>query len=95
MDSISIDRDAPLANVKRAAQASAPKEASGASKSSDSSAGLTDVSALAVKVEASAGPEIRPEAIERAKALLADPNWPSDDVLDKLSERLLDHEDFS
>lgn len=94
MDSISIDRDAPLANVKRTSAAPVAKETSNASNSAASAAQLTDVSALAAKVNAT-GPEIRPEAIERAKALLADPNWPNDDVLDKLSEKLLDQEDFS
>ncbi|MFP6886079.1 MAG: hypothetical protein VB997_00905 [Opitutales bacterium] len=54
---------------------------------------MTDVPALATKVK-SVGPDVRPEAVERGKALVADPNWPGDAVLDKLAEKLLDHEDF-
>lgn len=95
MDSISIDRDTPLANVKRAVVAPATKEASAASNAADSAANLTDVSALAAKVDAVGESDVRPEAVERGKALISDPNWPSDDILDKLSEKLLDHEDFS
>jgi hypothetical protein len=34
-------------------------------------------------------PDIRPEVIERAKALAADPNYPSDDVLTRLAARFI------
>ena len=48
---------------------------------------------LAAKVD-STGPEVRPEVVERGKALVANPNWPDDDVLGKLAEKLIDSDDF-
>ena len=55
---------------------------------------LTDVNSLAVKASET-GEDIRPEAVERGRALLADPNWPSDTVLEGLAQRLLNSEDFN
>jgi len=34
-------------------------------------------------------PAVRPEVIERAKALAADPNYPSPDILAKIAERFI------
>jgi len=58
------------------------------------SVSLTDLSSLADRV-ANSTSEIRPEAIERAKLLMSDPNWPHDSDIDKLANRLLNTEDFS
>ena len=44
--------------------------------------------------EAMKGEALRPDAIERAKQLLSDPNWPNDGDIEKLSEKLLSIEDF-
>ena len=35
------------------------------------------------------------DVIEKAKLLLADPNWPNDEQLENLSEKLLSTEDFN
>lgn len=55
---------------------------------------LTDLSTLATKA-ASAGDDIRPEAVERAKLLLSDPNWLNDDAIEGLADKLLSTEDFA
>lgn len=34
-------------------------------------------------------PAVRPEVIERAKTLAADPNYPSPDILAKIAERFI------
>jgi hypothetical protein len=34
-------------------------------------------------------PAVRPEVIERAKKLAADPNYPSADILAKIAERFI------
>ena len=57
------------------------------------SANLTDFNGLAKKVDSS-GSTIRPEAVERGKALISDPNWPNDSILDGLAKSLLEEEDF-
>jgi len=57
-------------------------------------ANLTDIGKIADQAS-QAGAEIRPEAIQRAKSLLADPNWPNDTVIEKLAEKLLSTDDFT
>jgi hypothetical protein len=42
----------------------------------------------------SSSADIRPEVVERGKALLSDPNWPNDSILEGLAEKLIDNEDF-
>jgi hypothetical protein len=54
---------------------------------------LTDIGKLAQRVDSSST-TIRSEEVERGKELLADPNWPSDSILEGLAERLIDHENF-
>jgi hypothetical protein len=54
---------------------------------------LTDIGKLAERVDSSSV-SIRPEAVERGKALLSDPNWPNDSTLEGLAEKLIDNEDF-
>ena len=55
---------------------------------------LTDIGKIADQASRT-GNEVRPEAIERAKSLLADPNWPNDAVIEGLAEKLLSTEDFA
>ncbi len=40
-------------------------------------------------------PEIRPEVLERARALASDPNYPSNDTIQKLAGVLLNSPDLS
>ena len=54
---------------------------------------LTDMGAVAKRAEASS-PDIRPDAIARAQALLDDPNWLNDEALDALAEKLIDTKDI-
>ena len=55
---------------------------------------LTDLGKIADRASQS-GDEVRPEAIERAKALLADPDWPNDTTIEGLAEKLLSSGDFA
>ena len=55
---------------------------------------LTDISELADRASKSAD-DIRPEAVERAKRLLSDPDWLNDTSLEKLADKILSTEDFS
>ena len=68
----------------------------GAANTSDSAtkAKLTDIGKIADQAIRT-GSEVRPEAIERAKLLLADPNWPNDAAIEGLAEKLLSTEDFT
>ena len=54
---------------------------------------LPDLSSIASK--AMKDEDIRPDVIERAKLLLSNPNWPNDNDLENLSEKLLSTEDFN
>ncbi|MDG1138452.1 MAG: hypothetical protein P8N49_02905 [Opitutales bacterium] len=54
---------------------------------------LTDIGAIARRADASS-PDIRPDAIARAQALLNDPDWLSDESLDALAEKLIDTENL-
>ena len=71
---------------------SASKKVS-SSKTPADSVSLTDLSAISDKIEQSE-PDIRPDAIARAQALLNDPNWLSDENLDSLAERLIEVEEI-
>ena len=55
---------------------------------------LTDISELADRASKS-GDDIRPDAVERAKRLLSDPDWLNDTSLEKLAGKILSTEDFS
>jgi|TARA_B110000003_G_scaffold199163_2_gene197842 hypothetical protein len=71
-----------------------PSIAQDSASTAPSKVQLTDLSDLADRA-ANSGDEIRPEAVERAKALLSDPNWLNDDALEGLAEKLLSTEDFT
>ena len=55
---------------------------------------LTDLGKIANRASQS-GDDVRPEAIERAKSLLSDPNWPNDTAIEGLAEKLLSSGDFT
>lgn len=54
---------------------------------------LTDLGELADRVDQSAK-DVRPEVIERAKLLLDDPNWMSDENIDRMLGKIIQNEDF-
>ena len=54
---------------------------------------LTDIGELANRAD-QAGNDIRPEVVERAKMLLDDPDWLSDDNIDKMVGKIIQNEDF-
>ena len=54
---------------------------------------LTDLGELADRVDQSAN-DVRPEVIERAKLLLDDPNWMSDENIDRMVGKIIQNEDF-
>jgi hypothetical protein len=59
----------------------------------DNNGNLNAVSDL-TKSASDSSPDIREDVVEKAKRLLADPNWLSDDNLLNLSSKLLQNEDF-
>ena len=69
-----------------------PKE-SGAPSAPAPADQVSSLSALAKKA-ADSGPDLRADAIERGKRLVADPNYPSDKILEDLAEGLLGSDDF-
>jgi hypothetical protein len=54
---------------------------------------LTNLSELSDRIEQS-GDNIRPEIVERAKLLLDDPDWLSDENIDKMVGKIIQNEDF-
>ena len=55
---------------------------------------LSFITKLTDKVSSSSS-DIREDVIARAEKLLNDPNWLSDENLDRLASRLIDNEDFN
>ena len=72
--------------VSQPAVASTPEESVPPSQ-------ISDLASLAEKAAVS-GPDLRTDEIERGKRLVADPNYPNDDILEKLAEGLVRSEDF-
>jgi hypothetical protein len=56
---------------------------------------LSTESAAFLRSELNRQPEIRPEAVERAKVLAADPNYPSKEVLKHVGAMILNSADLS
>jgi hypothetical protein len=54
---------------------------------------ISSMSLLSRKVSSSSD-DVRAEAMERARQLLEDPNWPNDVNLSKLSEKIIDEENL-
>ena len=92
MEAIGKNENGP---VHRAYTTSGALSAKGPASASDAAtkAKLTDISKIADQASL-AGEEVRPEAIQRAKSLLADPNWPNDAAIEGLAEKLLSTDDF-
>ena len=59
----------------------------------DLDSNVADLSNLVTEAKESSN-DIREDVIERAKLLMSDPNWLNDGNLSKLSEKLLQVEDF-
>jgi hypothetical protein len=56
---------------------------------------LSTQNASFLRAELARQPEIRPEVLERAKALAADPNYPSHESIKKMAGLLLNSPDLS
>jgi len=56
---------------------------------------LSTESAAFLRSELERQPEIRPDVVERARALAADPDYPSREVLGKVGEMILRSPDLS
>ena len=93
MEAITNNENSPALRAYSKGGSSAPQASAQPSELAATKVQLTDVNSLAVKASET-GEDIRPEAVERGRALLADPNWPSDTVLEGLAQRLLNSEDF-
>ena len=95
MDPITNRTDSSVSARQNSVVPAPSADASQASPDSTktSSNQITDLSALAQK--AASGPDVRAEEVERGKRLVADPNYPSDDLLEKLAEGLLNSDDFA
>ena len=93
MEAIGKNEDGP---VHRAFAKNVVAPTADAANASDAAtkAKLTDIGKIADQASRT-GNEVRPEAIERAKSLLADPNWPNDTVIEGLAEKLLSTDDFA
>ena len=93
MDPISVDANTGGPNKARGASRLLMQPTQNVQIQPTEISTLTDIGKLAERVDSSSV-TIRPEAVERGKALLADPNWPNDTVLDELAGKLVDNEDF-
>ena len=93
MDPISVDANPGGSNKVRASSRLPSSPTANVEIQPSEGHALTDVGKLAERVDSSSA-AIRPEAVERGKALLSDPNWPSDSILEGLAEKLIDNEDF-
>lgn len=56
---------------------------------------FTAENSAALRVALNRIPEVRPEVVERGRALAADPNYPSMDILKQVGERILNSPDIS
>lgn len=56
---------------------------------------ISTESAAFLRAELQRQPEIRPEVVERARALASDPTYPSQDVLQKVAAQILGSPDLS
>lgn len=56
---------------------------------------LATESAATLRRALSEQPEIRPEVVERARALAADPSYPSADIIKRVGEQILGSPDLS
>jgi hypothetical protein len=87
MDSINIstnktNRPVPIKPNKPASKTETPVADTGVDAT-----GMTDVSALVEKLMKM--DDVRKEKVERGLEILNDPNYPTDDILDAVAERML------
>ena len=50
---------------------------------------------VALRAALAAQPEVRPEMVERGRALAADPSYPSADIIRQVSQRILNSPDLT
>ena len=94
MEAITNNENTPALRAYSKGGSHAPQASAQPSESAATKVRLTDVNSL-VSRASEAGEDIRPDAVERGRALLADPNWPNDTVLEGLAQRLVNSEDFN
>ena len=94
MEAITNNENAPALRAYSKGGSPAPQASAEPSELAATKVRLTDVNSLAAKASET-GDDIRPDAVERGRALLADPNWPNDTVLEGLAQKLLNSEDFN
>jgi len=56
---------------------------------------ISTESAAFLRAELQRQPEVRPEVVERARALAADPNYPPQEVLREVAQQILNSPDLS
>ena len=93
MDPISVDANPSASNQLRAPSRLPSSPVTNVQIQSIEGNSLRDIGKLAERVESSSI-AIRPEVVERGKALIADPNWPTDSILDGLAGKLIENEEF-
>tara|TARA_Y100001934_G_scaffold181660_1_gene214912 strand:+ start:346 stop:627 length:282 start_codon:yes stop_codon:yes gene_type:complete len=93
MEAINNSENGPVSRAYAKADNSVPKPPVSASKP-DTNVNIADIGSLAERASQTAD-DVRPDAVERARALLADPNWPNDEALEGLAAKLLRTEEFS
>ena len=82
-----------ISNVSRSISSSNSNVVTDQSSIKNTAESSPELPNLADKVSASTG-DIREDVIARAEKLINDPNWLSDENLDKLASRLIDNEVF-
>jgi hypothetical protein len=94
MESISPSAETSASKVIRATEQPVSRSKGEPKPEEVNSTNLMNFNGLAERVQSS-GSTIRPEAVERGKALISDPNWLNDTIIDALSKKILDEEDFT
>lgn len=93
MDPISGSNSSNLNRAYGASEVRASNSPTKPTSAEASKVSLTDLGELANRVDQSAK-DVRPEVIERAKLLLDDPNWMSDENIDRMLGKIIQNEDF-
>ena len=93
MDPISGSNSSNINRAYGASEVRAINRSAKPTSAEASKVSLTDLGELAVRVDQSAK-DVRPEVIDRAKLLLDDPNWMSDENIDRMVGKIIQNEDF-
>jgi hypothetical protein len=93
MESISSNANQGTPSVVRAPETTVPREVEKLKIKETNTTKLMDFNGLAERVDSS-GSIIRPEVVERGKALVSDPNWPNDALIEGLANTLFEEENF-